>query len=79
MELLPSERVILQVMGRATRPHACGLAAIQGLRIQTNSARFFAQGASLGGVLTAPGAISDETAKRLKAYWEEAQPSLWIH
>jgi HK97 family phage portal protein len=50
--------------------HACGLAAIQGLRIQTNSAKFFANGAALGGVLTAPGAIGDETAKRLKEFWD---------
>ena len=50
--------------------HACGLAAVQGLRIQTNSARFFANNASLSGVLTAPGAISNETAQRLKEFWE---------
>lgn len=49
---------------------ACGLAATQGLRIQNNSANFFGNGSNPGGVLTAPGAISDETAKRLKAHWD---------
>lgn len=48
---------------------AC-LAAAQGLEIQTNSANFFKQGARPGGILTAPGAISNETADRLKAYWD---------
>ena len=49
---------------------ACGLAAIQGLEIQKNSSKFFANGSRPGGVLTAPGTIKDETAKRLKEYWE---------
>ncbi|WP_313452540.1 phage portal protein [Brevundimonas sp.] len=48
---------------------AAGLAATQGLAIQNNSARFFTNGSQPGGVLTAPGAISDETAARLKAHW----------
>ena len=50
--------------------YACALAALQGLRIQENSAQFFANGSHPGGVLTAPGFISDETAQRLKAYWD---------
>ena len=50
--------------------YACGLSAIQGLKIQNNSANFFSKGANPGGVLTAPGAISDPTAARLKAYWD---------
>lgn len=49
---------------------ACGLSAMQGLKIQTNSAHLFANGSNPGGVLTAPGAISDATAARLKAYWD---------
>lgn len=49
---------------------ACGLAAIQGIRIQENSTNFFANGSNPGGVLTAPGVISDATAKRLKEYWD---------
>jgi HK97 family phage portal protein len=50
---------------------ACGLAATQGLNIQNNSSRFFQNGARPGGILTAPGLISDETAKRLKDHWEQ--------
>lgn len=49
---------------------ACGLAAAQGLNIQANSERFFANGSRPGGILTAPTAISDEVAKRLKDNWE---------
>ena len=50
--------------------YASGLAAMQGLKIQENSTNFFANGSNPGGVLTAPGAISDATAARLKAYWD---------
>jgi HK97 family phage portal protein len=50
--------------------YACGLAATQGLKIQNHSARFFENGARPGGILTAPGAISTETADRLKEYWD---------
>lgn len=51
---------------------AGGLAAMHGLAIQNDSALFFQNGAQPGGVLTAPGAISDETAKRLKDYWDNS-------
>lgn len=50
---------------------ANGLAATQGLKIQNNSATFFGNASIPGGVLSAPGAISDDTAKRLKEYWED--------
>lgn len=50
--------------------YASGLAATQGLNIQTNSANFFANRSQPGGVLTAPGAIHDDTAARLKETWE---------
>jgi HK97 family phage portal protein len=49
---------------------AGGLAATQGLAIQNDSTLFFQNGAQPGGILTAPGAISDETAKRLKEHWD---------
>lgn len=49
---------------------AGGLAAMHGLAIQNDSTLFFQNGAQPGGVLTAPGAIEDETANRLKAYWD---------
>lgn len=51
--------------------YACGLAATQGLNIQTNSTNFFGNRSTPGGVLTAPGAIEDATAARLKATWKE--------
>lgn len=50
--------------------YACGLAATQGIAIQNNSTRLFQQGARPGGILTAPGEISKETAERLKAHWD---------
>jgi HK97 family phage portal protein len=49
--------------------YACGVAAMQGINIQQNSSNFFANGSQPGGVLTAPGAINDDTAKRLKDYF----------
>jgi HK97 family phage portal protein len=49
---------------------AAGVAATQGLRIQNNSANFFGNNSQPGGILTAAGAISDDTAARLKAAWE---------
>lgn len=50
---------------------AAGLAASEGLRIQENASVFFGNNSQPGGVLTAPAAISDETAARLKDYWTE--------
>ena len=51
--------------------YACGLAAQQGLTIQTKSEQFFRGGSHPGGVLTAPGEIGEDQAQRIKAYWEE--------
>jgi HK97 family phage portal protein len=51
--------------------YAAALTATQGLNTLQFSTKFFANGAQPGGVLTAPGAISDDTAQRLKTYWEE--------
>ena len=50
--------------------HAAGIAAMQALGIQNNSTLFFANGARPSGVLTAPAAISNETAQRLKEHWD---------
>lgn len=47
--------------------YACGLAAVLGLRMQTNSAHLFANGSSPGGLLKVPTAINQEQADRLKA------------
>jgi HK97 family phage portal protein len=51
--------------------YACGIAAMQGHAIQQNSAKFFENMSRPSGLLTAPGAISDETAGRLKTAWQE--------
>ena len=50
--------------------YACGLAAQQGLTMVSQSELFFRAGSHPGGVLTAPGAIGNDVAARLKAYWE---------
>jgi len=50
---------------------ACGLAATQGLKIQHTQTKFFANGSNPGGVLTAPGHINDDTARRVKEYWSQ--------
>jgi phage portal protein BeeE len=49
---------------------ACGVAATQGLAIQANSAKFFQNMSRPSGILTAPGAISNDVAARLKESWE---------
>src|SRR5690606_8918055 len=50
--------------------YAVGINALAGRKIIANSAKFFANGAQPSGVLTALGAISDDTAARLKEHWE---------
>lgn len=50
---------------------ACSLPAIQGHAMQKTSAAFFKNMAQPSGILTAPGAISNETAARLKESWKE--------
>lgn len=50
--------------------HACGLAAVMGLKILNNSATLFANGSRPGGILTAPGDLTIEQAERMKALWE---------
>ncbi len=51
--------------------YASAQAAAQGLAIQKQGKRFFGNGARPGGILTAPGEISQDTADRLKAYWND--------
>lgn len=50
--------------------YASGVAAMHGLAIQNSSANFFAKGAMPSGILTAPGAISNDDAKEIKNQWE---------
>lgn len=49
---------------------ACGVAAVEALRIQESSTVFFGNGSKPGGVLTAPGHITTDTATRVKEYWD---------
>jgi HK97 family phage portal protein len=49
---------------------ACSLAATKALKADQNASRFFANQSQPGGVLTAPGEISDPNAARLKEYFE---------
>lgn len=50
---------------------AAALSGKLGLRIQQDSQTFFGNGARPGGVLVAPGPISDDTANRLKQHWND--------
>src|SRR5690554_4535503 len=50
---------------------AAALSGKLGLRIQQDSQTFFGNGARPGGILTAPGSISDDTAQRLKQHWDD--------
>lgn len=50
---------------------AAALSGKLGLRIQKDSETFFGNGARPGGILSAPGSISDDTAKRLKQHWDD--------
>jgi HK97 family phage portal protein len=43
----------------------------QGLSIQNNSSKIFSNASVPGGILTAPGKVTAETAARVKADWEE--------
>lgn len=49
---------------------ACGLAAMQGLQIQTQSVRLFRNNSQPGGILTAPGNISEDDVERVKEHWQ---------
>jgi HK97 family phage portal protein len=51
--------------------YACGMSATLGNAILQTGAGFFKNKATPGGILTAPGRITDETAARLKAHWQE--------
>jgi HK97 family phage portal protein len=75
--VVPAREIIHDIMCALWHPlvgvtpiYACGAAALQGISIQNNSQKFFANGSNPSGFLTAPGAIGDETAARLKAYFE---------
>lgn len=75
--LVPAREIIHDIMCALWHPligvtpiYACGIAALQGITIQNNSKKFFANGSNPSGFLTAPGNIPQPTADRLKAYFE---------
>ena len=75
--MVPAREIIHDLMNPLYHPlcgvspiYACGVGALQGLKIQANSSKFFANGQQPSGVLTAPGEISQETADRLKTHWD---------
>lgn len=49
---------------------ACGVAAMQGLAIQNNSANFFTNGALPGGIIKVPGSLDAAKALQLKETWD---------
>lgn len=74
---VPASEIIHDTMNALYHPlcgvspiYACGLAAMQGVRIQNNSAQFFGNWSQPGGVLSAPGVINEATAARIKEHWE---------
>ena len=75
--ILPASEIIHDRMNCLFHPlvgvsplYACGVAAGHGLAMQQQSSTFFGNGARPSGVLTAPGAISQESADRIKEAWE---------
>ncbi len=78
--IVPASEIIHDVMVPLYHPlvgvspiFACGMAAMQGLKILNRSAQFFENGSQPSGVLTAPGAISKDVADRIKHDWELEQ------
>jgi HK97 family phage portal protein len=75
--LIPAREIIHDRMNCLYHPlvgtspvWAAAYAATHGMAIQQGAAKFFKNASQPGGVLTAPGAISDATAARLKLAWE---------
>ena len=76
---VPSSEIIHDRMNCLFHPlvgvsplYAAAQAACQSLKMQNDSSTFFENGSMPSGILSAPGAISDETAARLKAHWDSA-------
>lgn len=77
--VVPQSEIIHDVMIPLFHPlcgvspiYACGIGAVQGLKIQENATRFFTNNAVPSGVLTAPGHIDQTNADELKSRWETA-------
>jgi HK97 family phage portal protein len=77
--VIPQKEIIHDMMVSLWHPligvspiYACGLSATMGNTIQSNSTRFFGNRSMPGGMLYAPGNISDATAARLKGVFESS-------
>lgn len=75
---VPASEMIHDVMVPLYHPlcglsplHACGVAAMQGLKIQSSSLELFAKGLQISGIITSPNSISNEAAERIERYWLE--------
>lgn len=51
--------------------YACGLTAMQGDAILTNSANHFRNGGKPGGVIKVPGSVDQDKAREIKQNWDE--------
>lgn len=76
--VVPASEIIHDVMVALYHPlcgvsplTACGLAAMQGLRVQRNSSDFFGNASVPSGILTSPATIPNDVAKDLKERWEQ--------
>lgn len=74
--VVPARDVIHDTMNALYHPlcglspvFACGHAALQGLKIMRNTTNAAENGSMIGGLLVAPGQISEVTAKRLEDHW----------
>lgn len=74
---VPAREIIHDVMCPIFHPlvgvspiYAAGAAALYGVQMRTASGKFFMNGSRPGGILTAPGQISQANADRLKTYFE---------
>lgn len=75
---VPASEIIHDMMVSLFHPlvgvspiYACGMSAMLGNKIQNNSSFLFTNKSQPGGMLSAPGHISDETAARLAKYWND--------
>ena len=76
---VPQSEIIHDVMIPLYHPlcgvspiYACGVSALQGLEIQSNSAKFFSNRAVPSGIVTAPGAVPQEKIDEIKTVWQQA-------
>lgn len=53
---------------------ACGLAAMQGLKITESSTQFFANGSQPSGLVTVPTSITPDKARQLQEIWDSRKP-----